>query len=141
MKRCKESIHWSANSNSTQARGRASVEWALTGLISSSEFVLQWIGPYGEYNQNRRKKGIRQWLWLKEGIQRDEVQIKRRPLIKGYEEEYVREVQRLKTSIQFNSIQTVYFPEGAYNSNMAMDQRGRTMPKPFMSNNDILSVF
>ena len=44
-------------------------------------------------------------------------------------------------SIQFNSIQTVYFPEGAYNSNMAMDQRGRTMPKPFMSNNDILSMF
>ena len=38
-------------------------------------------------------------------------------------------------------IQTVYFPEGAYNSNMAIDQRGRTMPKPFMSNNDILSTF
>ena len=44
-------------------------------------------------------------------------------------------------SIQFNSIQTVYFSEGAYNSNMALDQRGRTMPKPFLSNNDILSNF
>ena len=33
---------------------------------------------------------------IKEGIQRDEVQIKRRPLIKEYEEEYVREVQRLR---------------------------------------------
>ena len=41
----------------------------------------------------------------------------------------------------FNSIQTVYFPEGAYKSNIAIDQRGRTMPKPFMSNNDILSMF
>ena len=40
-----------------------------------------------------------------------------------------------------SSVQTVYFPEGAYNSNMTMDQRGRTMPKPFMSNNDILSMF
>ena len=45
MKRCQESIHCGTNSNSTEARGRASVEWALTGQISSPEFVIQWIGP------------------------------------------------------------------------------------------------
>ena len=45
MKRCQESIHCGTNSNFTEARGRASVEWAMTGLISSPEFVIQWIGP------------------------------------------------------------------------------------------------
>ena len=43
MKRGQESIHWSTNSNSTEARSSASVEWALTGLISRPEFVIKWI--------------------------------------------------------------------------------------------------
>ena len=45
-----------------------------------------------------------------------------------------------KSERAINSIQTVYFPEGAYKSNSAIDQQGRTMTKP-LSNDDILSMF
>ena len=45
----------------------------------------------------------------------------------------------LRLSLNFNL--TVYFPKCACNNNIAMDQRGRTMHKPFMSNSGILSIF
>ena len=49
LKRGQESIHWSTNSNSTEARSCGSVEWDLTGFISSSKFVIQWLAPRGLY--------------------------------------------------------------------------------------------
>ena len=56
MKRGQESIHWSTNFNSTEARSRASVEWGLTGLISSSKFVIQWLA--------RNEMVILSWYFL-----------------------------------------------------------------------------
>ena len=58
MIRGQESIHLSTDSNSTEARSRTSVEWALTSLISRSEFVIQWIGPKTTHNNLiiKRKK-------------------------------------------------------------------------------------
>ena len=61
LKRGQGSIHWSTNPNSTEARSRASVELGLSGLISSSKFVIQWLA-HGQYQSRTGGQGRKHWF-------------------------------------------------------------------------------